>query len=93
MLIVVRAEEGGLYEHLARTFDGVRGVKVIVERRRGDRRRARRDVAVERRGGERRLRSGRRFALGYTAVRFGSVAPAPPPRPADLQEATREPPG
>jgi hypothetical protein len=70
MLIVVHAGEIAFYEHLERTFEGVRGVKVIMDRRRGDRRRGRRDVDLERRECERRLRSGRRFALGYTAVRF-----------------------
>ena len=70
-LIVVLFKETDLYEHLTKIFAGVRGVKVIMERRRGDRRQQRRDVAVERRErGERRLHRGKVSALGYTAVRL-----------------------
>jgi hypothetical protein len=43
---------------------------VIMERRHGDRRQQRRDVAVERRERERRLHRGKVSALGYTAVRL-----------------------
>jgi hypothetical protein len=71
VLMVVDANETALYEHLEQTFAGVGDVKVIMERRRGDRRQARHAVADERRDNERRLRGGRRFALGYTAVHFG----------------------
>jgi len=69
-LIVVLFKETDLYEHLTKIFAGVRGVKVIMERRRGDRRQQRRDVAVERRERERRLHRGKVSALGYTAVRL-----------------------
>jgi len=75
LLMVVHAKETALYEYLERTFAGVGDVKVIMERRQGDRRHGRRDVAVERRGHERRLRGGKRFALGYTAVPFGRGSP------------------
>ncbi len=73
--MVVHANETALYKHLAETFAGVDGVKVIMERRRGDRRRraGAGTAAVERREHERRLRSGRRFALGYTAVHFSNT--------------------
>jgi hypothetical protein len=69
-LIVVSPKETGLYEHLTKIFAGVRGVKVIMERRHADRRQQRQDVSVERRERERRLHRGKVSALGYTAVRL-----------------------
>lgn len=69
-LIVVSFKETDLYEHLSKTFAGVRRLKVIMEHRHGDRRRQRQDVAVERREWERRLHRGQVSALGYTAVRL-----------------------
>jgi len=68
-LIVVLFKETDLYEHLTKILAGVGGVKVIMERRHGDRRQQRRDVAVERCERERRLHRGKVSALGYTAVR------------------------
>ena len=71
LLIVVHPKETTLFAYLQRNLAGVRHVQVIMERRHGDRRQERRNVAVEQRERERRLRGGKRFALGYTAVRFG----------------------
>jgi hypothetical protein len=71
LLLVVSPGETKLYDHLALTFATVADVKVIVERRRGERRVARRPDAVDRRQGERRMRRGTVSALGYTAIRFG----------------------
>ena len=76
MLIVVRPNDTALYAYLQRRLAGVRGVKVILERRQGDRRRAKRPVGDERRHQERRIRQGKIFALGYTLVR---VKRNPPP--------------
>ena len=70
LLIVVRRQDQTLFEYLDRRLVGVRGVKIILERRRGDRRRERRTPAVNRRRLERRLRPGQVSALGYTIVRF-----------------------
>jgi hypothetical protein len=70
MLIVVRSNDTALYEYLLRRFAGVRGVKVILERRQADQGRAKRPVADERRHQERRIRQGKTFALGYTVIRF-----------------------
>lgn len=70
MLIVVRRGEEGLYRHLEAAFKGVRGVQVIVERRRQDRRDESRPVAPERRLGPRRARKGRASVLGYRVLRF-----------------------
>jgi len=72
-LIVVSSKEPDLHDHLRRIFAGVRGVKVIMERRRGERRRQKQDVAVERRERDRRLHRGNLSALGYTAVRFDTM--------------------
>ncbi len=69
-LIVVASTETDLYEHLTKIFADVRGIKVILERRQGDRRRQSQDMAVERRQRERRLQRGKVSALGYTAVNF-----------------------
>ena len=69
-LIVVASTETDLYEHLTKIFADVRGIKVILERRQGDRRRQSQDMAVERRQRERRLHRGKVSPLGYTAVNF-----------------------
>jgi hypothetical protein len=53
-----------------RRLAGVQGVKVILERRQADRRRAKRPAGDERRHQERRIRQGKIFALGYIVVRF-----------------------
>lgn len=76
LLIVVRPNDTPLYEYLQRSFTGVPRVKVIVERRVGDRRRAQRLVAGERRRHEtRRNRQGKVSPLGYTLVRFTRSRP------------------
>ncbi len=69
-LFVIKPAELGLYDHLERAFLGVRGVKVIMERRRGDRRETPRRAAHDRRRTERRQPRGTSHALGYTTVRF-----------------------
>ena len=74
LLLVVNPKEAALFEFLQRRFAGVRGVKVIVDRRRGERRRARQRAPDERRRAERRVRPGEVYALGYTVIRFGGVA-------------------
>jgi hypothetical protein len=75
MLIVVRPNDTALYEYLRRNLVGVKGVKVIPERRQADRRREQRAVAGERRHQERRTRQGETFALGYTLFRFKRKPP------------------
>lgn len=77
VLLVVAAREGALYEYLRSRMVSVRGVQVMIERRRGDRRRERGDVPGDRRKRDRRVRRGQTSALGYTLVRFGK-APADP---------------
>ena len=71
VLIVVRPNDTALHDHLQRAFAGMRGVKVIMERRAGDRRAAQDPVADERRHRRmRRIRQGQVSSLGYTVVRF-----------------------
>ena len=71
LLLVVSATETALYEHLQRELAGVDGVKVMLDRRRGDRRAEEQVVADEHRGLDRRIRQGEVSALGYTIIRFG----------------------
>jgi hypothetical protein len=70
LLIVVRRREQTLYDYLQSRLTGVRGVKVILERRAGDRRHAAYVPSSDRRRLERRLRPGQASSLGYTIVRF-----------------------
>lgn len=71
LLLVVSSGESGLYEHLQRELAGVSGVKVMLERRRAERRLEPQSVPDEHRRIERRLRQGEVSALGYTVIRFG----------------------
>jgi len=70
LLMIVRRHDQALYDYLQSRLAGVRGVKVILERRAGDRRRAASVPARDRRRLERRLRLGQASPLGYTIVRF-----------------------
>ena len=71
LLLVVSATETALYEHLQRELAGVSGVKVMLDRRRGNRTEEEQVVAEEHRGLDRRIRQGEVSALGYTIIRFG----------------------
>jgi hypothetical protein len=70
LLIVVRRHDRTLFDYLQHRLEGVRGVKVLLERRLADRRRAVRERAPDRRRLRRRLRLGQASSLGYTVVRF-----------------------
>jgi hypothetical protein len=72
LLFVVRRGEPELYERLRGSFAGAPGVKVIVDRRLGDRRSIDCQVANERRCTRtRRIRQGTASPIGgYTVVRF-----------------------
>ena len=79
LLVIVRPNDTALFEHLQGRFAGVRGVKVIVDRRLRDRRRDPAPVPDERRRVRtRRIRRGEVSPLGYTIVRFTPAAPAQP---------------
>jgi hypothetical protein len=70
LLIVVRRRDQALFDYLQSRLADVGGVKVILERRAGDRRRAGYGPSRDRRRLERRLRPGQASSLGYTIVRF-----------------------
>ena len=70
LLIVVRRHDLTLFEYLQHRLAGVRGVKVILERRLADRRHSLGQRAPDRRRLRRRLRLGQASSLGYTVVRF-----------------------
>lgn len=70
LLIVVRRRDDSLFDYLQSRLGGVRGVKVILERRAGDRRRAAWVPSRDRRRFERRLRASQASPLGYAIVRF-----------------------
>jgi len=70
LLVIVRASDRALFEHLRWATSGVPDIRAIMERRRGERRR-RIDASVsERRERERRLILGQVSAMGYTMVRL-----------------------
>jgi hypothetical protein len=78
LLVIVRPNDTELFEDLQRKFAGVRGVKVIMDRRLTDRRRGDSPVLDERRRVKtRRIRRGEGSPLGYTIVRFTPTAPPP----------------
>jgi len=71
-LVVVRPGEHALHDYLERAFLGVRGVKVIMDRREHERRQSERRGTDDRRQVERRQPRGISYALGYTTVRFSA---------------------
>jgi hypothetical protein len=64
---VVRPNDTDLYDYLLSRFAGVRGVRVILERRR----------TQEAVGNERRIRQVTVSTLGYSVVRFKRKPPPP----------------
>ncbi|PYM90900.1 MAG: hypothetical protein DME04_21155 [Candidatus Rokuibacteriota bacterium] len=79
MLVIVRPNDTSLLEYLRGKFAGVRGVKVIVDRRLEDRRREESAVPDDRRRVRtRRIRRGEASPLGYTIVRFTPSTSSPP---------------
>lgn len=73
LLVIIAGRESALYDYLRSRLSGVKGVHVMFERRRSDRRRQVRAVSNDRRQRDRRVRRGQTSALGYTLVRFGKV--------------------
>lgn len=69
-LYIVPPRDRALYEHMVRLFQGVRGLRVIVDRRQSERRRTSMPTTPDHRREERRLRRPERSALGYAVVRF-----------------------
>lgn len=76
-LFVIKPGETALHDYLERAFLGIRGVKIIMERRERERRGAHhRAPAADRRQTDRRQPRGTSHALGYTTVRFSHAATA-----------------
>ena len=71
LLFVVSQHEAVLYENLQRELAGVGGVRVMLDRRQGERRVEHQDVPDDHRRDDRRVRQGEVSALGYTVIRFG----------------------
>jgi len=71
LLFVVSQREATLYEDLQRELAGVSGVRVMLERRQGERRVEHQDVAKDQRRDDRRVRQSEVCALGYIVIRFG----------------------
>ena len=71
LLVIIALKEAALYDYMRSRLTGVKGVQVMVERRRTDRRQQGRAVSDDRRKRDRRVRRGQTSALGYTLVRFG----------------------
>ena len=71
LLIIVRPREAELCQYLDRRWSGVRGVQVIVDRRRAERRRRHEPVATERRRRpDARIRPPAFTPPGYQMIRF-----------------------
>jgi len=71
LLIVVRPREASLFQYLDRRWSGVRGVQVIVDRRRTERRRGHEPVSTERRRRpDARIRPPTFTPPGYQIIRF-----------------------
>jgi hypothetical protein len=77
LLVIVRVGEARLYEYLTRSLAGVPDVQVLLDRRRGDRRREPRPVMQERRRGERRHPPDL-SPLGFQLVRSRGATTAQP---------------
>ena len=77
MLIVIAPHETKLLSYLEQSFAKLPDVRVIVERRQGDRRTIRADAPFDRRRGERRQRTGQTSPLGYQIVRVGKPTQRP----------------
>jgi hypothetical protein len=69
-LFIVPAGDVQAYNHLVNVMSDIAGVTVIMDRRRGERRRAKKSTTPDSRHGERRVRHPERNSLGYLLVRF-----------------------
>lgn len=75
ILLIIGRDQPGLYEKLKAAFAGESNARVILDRRRGDRRSQSGSSTVERRRRDRRTRPNvdtRVRALGWAAVRLGA---------------------
>jgi hypothetical protein len=75
ILLIIGRDQPGLYEKLKAAFAGESNARVILDRRRGDRRSNGQGTTLERRRADRRTRpavDSRVRALGWAAVRLGA---------------------
>ena len=69
-LFIVPAADQASYDHLARLMRNIAGTTVIVDRRKGERRRAPAPTKPDRRRLDRRVRRPQPSSLGYALIRF-----------------------
>lgn len=69
-LFIVPPGDAARYEHMVKLLADVPGVTVIMDRRKGERRRTQAPSTADRRRLERRVRRPERNSLGYALVRF-----------------------
>lgn len=81
-LFIVPSGDAARYEHLVKLLGNVRGVTVISDRRRGDRRRSAESTTPDRRRFDRRVRRAEVSSLGYALIRF-TVRDAKTPAPGE----------
>src|SRR5437879_9620722 len=84
LLIVVAQDEPGIYRNLCRRFEGAGSVRIVRDRRLGDRRRTSRARGRDRRISDRRVqpdtdRQRRSLATPPTPVSAGGRPRGPPP--------------
>ena len=72
VLVVVHPGHAPLCDYLSRNLAGVSGVRVMMDRRRGERRQRPLDPSVERRQRDRRRRRNEMSSFGHTVIRFGT---------------------
>ena len=84
ILLIIGRDQPGLYQKLSAAFAGEANARVVLDRRRGERRRRRPDSpTVERRRSDRRTRpnvDSRVQTLGWAAVRLGPEKASPDAR-------------
>ena len=90
-LIIVPRDKPELYESLRKESAGRSEVEVILDRRRGDRRRAQADPGTERRGKERRTYDGAGALQTQGFVRITVGTPTPPAEISDEIRRTGPP--
>ena len=76
LLFVVARKEEQLYDSLVQAFAGRPGVRVVLDRRAGERRAASAEASRERRERDRRIRphaSGELTTVGWTVVRVNRL--------------------
>jgi hypothetical protein len=69
-LFIVPSKDKKQYDHMLALLQDVPGATVIVDRRKGDRRRGGAGAGTERRRLERRVRRPQATSLGYALIRF-----------------------